>query len=118
MAGEVLAEAVGVVRGGAAGAGGGEEGAAGFGEARGVAADADHLGELHAVEAVERVQGLAAEQRLEQGGVVAGRAGRGPRPLEKACEDRERFGDVFGYRSVRGRCATLKSQAPPEAELG
>jgi hypothetical protein len=52
-AGEVFAEAVGVVAGGFARAGGVEEGAAGVGEGPGVAADVEDALELQTVEEVE-----------------------------------------------------------------
>ena len=64
-AGEVFAEAVGVVGGGFAGAGDVEERAAGVGEGAGVAANFHHGGELKAVEVVDGFELGGGEQLSE-----------------------------------------------------
>lgn len=69
---EVFAEAVGVVGDFAVSAGHGEETATGFAQRGAGAADADHAGELGAVEEVELGSAVGAEDFVQEGFVRAG----------------------------------------------
>jgi hypothetical protein len=63
---QVLAEPVGVVGAGAPPARDGEEGAPRLGQAPALDADAQHLGELHAIEAVELLGDRRGKEALQQ----------------------------------------------------